>query len=166
MAAYRGFGSSHGWQVIGLHQDLSQHYPVAPLLGAQSAQAELALGGEWEKLPALLALVLVRHTERPSRAHRDTVVQLTTLDTGPFAVQFSAVVGRRGPQVALLSGREADAGLLDPILRRAAASENLRVGDHLAADGVELLHTRTLTRADVDLEGPLRFLTSLAIALD
>jgi hypothetical protein len=167
MAAYRAFGLAHGWEVLGLYQDLSQRYPVAPLLGARSAQAELALTGQWDGWSAVVASVLVRPPARSDgRPHVDTIVQLTTLDTGPFSPQFSAAVGQRGTDVALLSsGSSSQSAPLERVLEQARAGGDLWPGDHLAADEVELLHTRALTTAPSDLAGPLRLLSSLACKL-
>jgi hypothetical protein len=92
-------------------------------------------------------------------------VQLTTLDAGGLPTQFSAVVQRRSFDVALLSARGTDAGQVNRSLQVAAGSVGLQAGDHLAATGVRLLHTRTLHGTELDLEGPLRFLSSLAVTL-
>jgi hypothetical protein len=164
MAAYRDFCMSHGWEKLGLFQDLSQRYPVAPLLGAHSAQAELALTGEWDGWSAVVASVLVRPQALPgAREPMDVVVQLTTLDTGPFSPQFSAIVGRRGNDIALLSRSPLDSSGLASVLEAARADGGLWPGDHLAADEVELLHTRSKTSTDI--AAPLRLLSSLATSL-
>lgn len=166
MALYRGFGAAHGWEVLGLHQDLSQRYPVAPLLAADSAQAELAVSGPWEEWSAIVASVLVRPDARSGpRAPLDTVVQLTILDTGPFSPQFTATLESATVDVALLSGRDEQLLRLERVLQDAAGGSDLWPGDHLAADEVELLHTRTLTTGDPDLAGPLRLLSTVARAL-
>jgi hypothetical protein len=134
-----------------------------------SAQAELAVAGGWDQWPALMASVLVQPASRTGAAkQRDLVVQLTMLDTGPLPGQFTAAVHRDGAEVVGLSRQgeamvEAVRSWLDEALRRGA----LRPGDHLAADEVDLLHTRTHgdRRARVDLEGPLDALGSLAHSL-
>ncbi len=83
---FRDFQTAHGWTVLGLHQDLSRRYPVQPLLGAASAQAELALTGDWGGFPAIVASVRVKSRGVPrERRQPDLVVQLTTLETGPSA---------------------------------------------------------------------------------
>ena len=166
MAGYRAFARTLGWEVLGLHQDLSQRYPVAPLLAARSAQAELALVGPWDGWSALVASVLVRPDARPgARAPSDLVVQLTILDTGPLSPQFTATVGGSGPEVALLTGRDEHLLSLQQVLEGAVRGEDLWPGDHLAADEVEVLHARTLTPAEPDLVGPLRLLSAVGKAL-
>ncbi len=141
-------------------------HPVPPLLGAVSAQAELAVSGTWEQWPALIASVLVQPPQRRgSGKQRDLVVQLTMLDTGPLHSQFTAELHRDGAEVVVL-GRPAElvAAPLTSWLDTALVHGSLQAGDHLAADEVVLLHTRTLgdSRARVDLEGPLRALDALA----
>lgn len=163
MSAYRQFGAAHDWDVLGLHQDLSQRYPVAPLLGARSAQAELALIGQWDGWSAVIASVLVRPTHGSgTRTSADVTVQLTTLDTGPILPQFTAGLTPGGPDIALLSGDAVAPEPLDRILRTAQALGHLWLGDQVAADEVELLHTRMVNAAKVDFLGPLRLLSALA----
>jgi hypothetical protein len=90
---------------------------------------------------------------------------LTTLDTGHRLDEFAALVQQRGFDVALLSGRDTTTGHLNTSLSEASGSVALQAGDHLAATGARLLHTRTLHGTALDLEGPLRFLSSMAVAL-
>ncbi len=92
------------WSVLGLHQDLSARHPVPPLLGAYSAQAELALTGQWSSWPSVVASVLVQSGDRRASKTSDMVVQLSTLDTGPLGLQFSATYGLTGPEVAMPAG--------------------------------------------------------------
>jgi hypothetical protein len=93
MAAYRAFGLAYGWEVLGLYQDLSQRYPVAPLLGARSAQAELALTGQWDGWSAVVASVLVRPPARSDgRQHGDTIGAADDAGHRPF---LAAVLGCR-----------------------------------------------------------------------
>ncbi len=162
----RAFADSNGWQILGLHQDLSVRHPVPPLLGAVSAQDELAVAGTWEHWPALVASVLVQPAQRPGiPKQRDLVVQLTTLDTGPLPGQFTAAVHGDGAEVVELSRPGAlMAEDLRSWLDDALVSGTLQPGDHMAADEVDLLHTRTLGdgRARIDIEGPLHALASLA----
>ncbi len=163
----RAFADSNGWHVLGLHQDLSVRHPVPPLLGAVSAQDELAVAGTWEQWPALVASVLVQPAQRRpgSPRQRDLVVQLTTLDTGPLPGQFTAAVhGDRAEVVELSRTGALMAEALRSWLDDAPLPGTLQPGDHMAADEVDLLHARTLGdgRARIDIEGPLHALASLA----
>jgi hypothetical protein len=110
LTGLRAFCTERRWSVLGLHQDLSTGYPVAPLLGARSAQAELALVGDWCGRSALVASVLVRKaTLERERRPGDHVVQLTTLDSGPLGLQFTAERLGSGLQTAPLGTDAQDA---------------------------------------------------------
>lgn len=166
LAAFHVFERGRQWQVLGLHQDLSRSYPVEPLLGAASAQAELALTGEWKGWRAVVASVLVR-TGMPTndRRHHDTVVQLTTLDIGAMAVQFTARHHGAGFEVALLTRIVGDeAAAVITLLSSTSGRYALRPGDRVAANEVQIVHTRQLHDRDqrVDIEGPLDFLAGVA----
>lgn len=169
LAAYRAFEVERGWPVLGIHEDLSRRYPVAPLIGASSAQIELALAGQWAHRPAVVASVLVQAGSAWfGRRHPDAVVQLTVLDAAEIDLQFTAVFDRRGPQVAMLAkAAPHDAGRLEAVLSTVGAHGDLCPGDHVAADGREFVHSRSLRagRDAVDIEGPLRALGDLAAAL-
>ena len=166
LAAYRAFGRDQSWSVLGLHQDLSLRYPVAPLIGALSAQAELALSGEWEGRPAVLASALVAPPRSSGRTARDVVVQLTILDTGPPTPQYTSTARRDGADVVALTRGPEPAAEIESLLRMAADRGDLLPGDQVAAGEVELMHTRVLQgrRPSIDLHGPLRVLASLADA--
>jgi hypothetical protein len=168
LAKLRAFCTERRWSVFGLHQDLSTGYPVAPLLGARSAQAELALVGEWSGRSALVASVLVRKdTLQRERGPGEHVVHLTTLDSGPLGMQFTAERLDSGLQTAAL-------GVVDPrrlvkvmaLLETAAHNGALRVGDRIAASDLQLLMARPLTPGiggpPLDVEGPLTLLHRLA----
>jgi len=124
------------------------------------------VAGTWEQWPALVASVLVQPTQRPgSPKQRDLVVQLTTLDTGPLPGQFTAAVHGDGAEVVGLNRPGAlTAEALRSWLDDALVAGTLQPGDHMAADEVDLLHTRSLGdgRARIDLESPLHALASLA----
>jgi hypothetical protein len=91
--ALRDFSQRYAWQVVGLTTDLSQRYLLTPLLGAGSAQADLAVVGEWHGVGASVASVLVQregaYVPTPGRK-RDEVVLLATLDVGPDHKQWLA----------------------------------------------------------------------------
>jgi hypothetical protein len=163
LAGYRAFGRTLGWEVLGLHQDLSQRYPVAPLLAARSAQAELALVGPWDGWSALVASVLVRPDARPgARAPSDLVVQLTILDTGPLSPQFTATVGGSGPEVALLTGRDEHLHRLQQALTGAVGGPDLWPGDPWPRTRSSCCTGGRSRRQSPDLAGPLRLLSALA----
>jgi hypothetical protein len=170
LAAYRGFGLRHGWSVLGLHEDLSSRYPVAPVFGARSAQAELALAGRWEGWDGLIASVLVLprvEARAPRHASADLVVQFTVLDTGPDARQFIASWTLAGPSIVPTNGAAAESlPSLQTVLWR-AGSDALRPGDRMAATEMELVHARTILPRQrvVDLEGPLHALGLMASEL-
>jgi hypothetical protein len=168
LAAYRQFGDQRGWPVLGLHEDLSYRYPVAPLLGAHSARAELALCGHWADWDALVASVLVLagdQNDRPTRHTNDLNVQLTMLDTGPDPRQFAATWSGVEPQVVPMSP-DAEEFLADikAFLRTAAGTGALLPGDSLAATEIEVLHTRIIDphQHELDVQGPLHLLARLA----
>lgn len=166
MTTYRAFGSDHGWSVLGLHQDLSYGYPVAPLLGADSAQAEIALQGQWHRWPAVVASVMVRSSSA-RLADRLAVVQLTVLDTGPLHVQFTARGGDGGVEVALLSREPRDqerctADVLDAYV----GPTGVRPGDHVGTHELGLVHARVVRPGRrIAVEEPLPVLGALAAAL-
>ncbi len=166
---FRAFQTEHGWSVLGLHQDLSRRYPVEPLLGAVSAQAELALTGAWGGCTAIVASVLVRSGAVPcERRQHDLVVQLTTLETGPVGVQFAAVFDGRGFDVIFLARASADdERTVRRLLEVVPGRERLERGDQVAVDEVELVHARRLPdrRQQVDVAGPLIALSGLATGL-
>jgi len=169
LQAYQAFSRKYGWPVLGLHQDLSRYLPVAPLMGATSAQTELALSGHWRQRRAVVASVLVQSREAPGHPHPDTVVQLTAL-RGGAGLQFTATWHENGPELSLLSkpepGRES-LRRLEEALRAAGAFGVLCAGDHLADNGRELLHSRTLgTLRRPDIHAPLDALARLAVALE
>lgn len=170
LAAYRQFGREHDWSVVGLYSDLCYRYPVAPMLGAYSAQAELALRGFWGEWSALVISALVQPGDaHPGRHRRDSVVQLTMLETGPVPLQFTATWSRTGPQlVTMLKSADATACNIEERLCEAAARGDLLPGDHVAADEVELLHARLLRpeQHNVDVQGPLNILGQFANGLD
>lgn len=169
MADYRRFAAEQDWQVLGMYQDLSSRYPVSPLIGAISAQSELAVTGPWRRWSGLAASVLVRSGgSGRRRGCTDGVVQLTTLDTGPLALQFTATWTAGLPDVVPLGKAEPQALLrVQQQLTVAARSGSLRPGDHVASIELELVHTRMLTqRGRVDLPGPLALLADLATHLD
>ncbi len=166
---FRAFQVEHGWSVLGLHQDLSRRYPVQPLLGAASAQAELALTGDWDGSTAIVALVLVRSGAVPrERRQHDLVVQLTTLETGPVGMQFAAVFDGRGFDVVFLARASADdERRIRQVLEAVPGRERLERWDHVAVDEVELVHARRLPdrRQQVDVAGPLIVLSGLATSI-
>ena len=154
--------------MLGLHQDLSTGYPVPPLLGARSAQAELALTGQWRGRSAVVASVLVRPEMRSGeRRPSDDVVQLTTLDSGPLELQFTADRLNKGLRTATVGVEDARclANVVD-LLEIAARNDLLRVGDRIAASDAQLLMARPLTAGlgavSLDVEGPLVLLSRLA----
>jgi hypothetical protein len=168
LTGLRAFCTERRWSVLGLHQDLSTGYPVAPLLGARSAQAELALVGDWCGRSALVASVLVRKaTLDRERRPGDHVVQLTTLDSGPLGLQFTAERLGSGLQTAPL-GTDAPGRLAEvmDLLETAARNGALRVGDRIAASDLQLLMARPLMPGiggpPLDVEGPLTLLHRLA----
>ncbi len=168
VSAYHSFEREQNWRVLGLHQDLSRNYPVKPLLGAVSAQAELALTGDWDGWSAVVASVLVRSGESiQDRRHHDVVVQLTALDTGPLSVQFTAAYLIGGLELAMLNRADDDgAADVERLLEISAGRGALVPGDRVAANEVQLLHTRRLDDRDrhVDIAGPLILLADLARA--
>ena len=169
LADYHAFEHRLRWSVLGMHQDLSRRYPVEPLLGASSAQAELALEGNWGRWQAVVASVLVRSgVPTGDRRHHDLVVQLTLLDTGPLRLQFTAANLPGGVEVgALAQDSERDRKGLQQAFDAAARTGTLRLDDRLAANDIQLLHTRRLLDDEkhVDIEGPLKALTRIAEAL-
>ena len=168
LAALHAFERRWGWSVLGLYQDLSRDYPVEPLLGAVSAQAELALTGDWDGWAAVVASVLVRSGgPTPDRRHHDLVVQLTTLDIGPLPWQFTATQHDFDRELVVLTPSERhSAEDVTRVLRSVDGSGLLKVGDHLAANGVQLLHTRVLHDhgKHIDVAGPLDMLAVIARA--
>lgn len=168
LSLYRSWGRELGWQVAGLHQDLSARYPVTPLSGAVSAQAELAIVGRWGAWPTVVASVLVRAGTPLHDRRQDTVVQLTSFETGRLTWSFQAVWQGFGPQVAPMAGGEQfDVDQVQQVLITSAGAGGLRPGDHVAALDGEVLHLRTLnlSRTSLDIEGPLRSLAVLATEL-
>jgi hypothetical protein len=172
LGAYHRFARQRGWQVLGLYEDLSYRYPVTPLLGAHSAQAELALTGRWHDCDALVASVLVLPGDAPTAARAstpsDVIVQLTMLDTGPDTRQFTATWTPSGPLVAPITPEaEAARPHLEDFLRHSAACGSLLVGDQLAATEVEILHARILDplQHEVEVLAPLTVLAGLADSL-
>lgn len=162
LQALRAFGRTHGWAVHGLFEDLTVRYPVAPLLGARSAQAELALTGTWAGCPAVVGSVLVQPHRTTTRRPHDLVVQFTLLDTGPTGTEFQAsCTGGSAPQETVV-GRGLTAALLQS-LQESSARAWLRPGDEVASAQVSLAHARVLRGAAVpDLEPPLQVLAELA----
>lgn len=145
----------HDWPVLGLHIDLAARYPVGPLRNATNAQAELALAGIWAKRPAMVAATLVRPAgSTPGRRRPDQVVQLTTLETGSGAHEVS-------------NGRDGLSSALAELLSEAAIRSELLRGDQVAAAGTELVHARQLRplQRAVDIQGPLRLLSCVAVRL-
>lgn len=131
LLAYRAFGDEHGWPVRGLVENLTQRFPVPPLLGATAAQAELALTGTWAGRPALVTSVLVR----PYGADpRDVVVQLTALDLGGAARLPEDVSGLRpGDQLGSVAGDLVHTRVLAPGDGRPDVAGPLRLLADLAA---------------------------------
>lgn len=169
LATYREFGVRRGWRVLGLHEDLSRRFPVAPLLGAASAQAELAFTGQWAQWSGLVASVLVQLGDRRGpRPQADLVVQLTVLDTGPLPWQFAAGSGSGVAELAELTGASPDdLQSVRAFLEAAGDRGDFRSDDRLAAGELSLVHARPLAGAarGVDVEQPLRLLSDLAAAL-
>jgi hypothetical protein len=169
MATYRAFGHEHGWAVLGMHQDLTYRYPVAPLLGARSAQADLALTGKWDHWPAIVASVLVRPaaTGAVRRRVSDTVVQLTLLNTGPLGTRFVASRRSDRTDVALLRADVSNEGQrVTATLDGYAAAGSLQPGDHLGTHELGLVHARTLRPGKaIALEAPLQLLADFTASL-
>ncbi len=168
LSLYRSWGRELGWQVAGLHQDLSARYPVTPLVGTASAQAELAIVGRWGAWPAVVASVLVRAGTHLHGRHQETVLQLTSLQTGRLPWSFQPVWHDTGPQVApVTGGGQFDVDQVQRLLITSVGAGDLRPGDHVAALDGDVLHLRTLnlSRSSLDIEGPLRSLAVLATKL-
>lgn len=166
LAAFRAHAGNPDWSVMEFPHDLTLDYPVAPLLGALSAQAELAITGPQGRFTAVVASVLVVPPGAGSH-HHDQVAQLTTLDANSKAVQFTATWHRSGPEVVLLSRGEFGTAHIEAVLRRAAGRGDLCPGDHVAAEALHLVHVRTLARGEsrIDFDGPLRLLCELHAVL-
>jgi hypothetical protein len=152
-AALRAWSAERGWHVLGTSADFSLHYPVPGLLGAGSARAELAVGGEWSGWPAQVALVAAQASSRPApgrRAPRATVL-LVTIDSGPVGSQFVVEPVGRDLEVVMLSrgGLSPGASLR---LRESVESEVLRRGDHVAVGEVQALVARRLPHATCSLD--------------
>ena len=169
LAEYRAFGCELGWSVLGLHQSLTDRHPVAPLLGAFSAQAELAFSGSWGRWPAQIASVVVRHQGgRESRRRQETAVQLTILETGPLGLQFTAASRATGLDVeSLMRVDQAQGRVVGGLLALASERPDLRPGDHLAADELGLVHTRPFSagRPTWSILEPLPLLSSVVEAM-
>ena len=105
-AALRARSAEWGWEVMGTTADFSLHYPVPDMLGALSARAELAVGGEWSGWPAQVALIAARPPSPRVRlglpAPRATFL-LAIIDGGPMSCQFVAEAVRGGIDVVMLS---------------------------------------------------------------
>ncbi len=163
--AVRDFAGQRGWKVQGLFGDLSSRYPVAPLLGAWSAQAELGIAGQWGECPAFVILVLVLpRLVGPSerRAGHDIVVQLTVLEPGPNP---RALTGTKlAVELLPLTAAAREQAMA---LRKTLNSADRLPADRVVIDGSALVHARVLrpTQPDVDLDGPLRMLVDLATTL-
>ncbi|MFC3689468.1 hypothetical protein [Aquipuribacter hungaricus] len=173
--ALRGFAGQHGWDVLGMVADLSTRYPVPDLVGAPSAQAELAVQGAWRGQPATVALVAARPPARDAHGRRqgDRTVLLVALDSGPRQVQLVAEVTGGQPEVAVLGDGPAPAAvvaLLGPVgpVGRPRPAGRLRPGDHVVLGEVDLVLARTLARheARVDPAVLLDLLVDLLDAID
>ncbi|MBA2729370.1 MAG: hypothetical protein H0U48_01275 [Euzebyaceae bacterium] len=153
-AALRARSAEWGWEVMGTTADFSLHYPVPDMLGALSARAELAVGGEWSGWPAQVALIAARPPSPRVRlglpAPRATFL-LAVIDGGPMSCQFAAEAVRGGIDVVMLSR-----GSLPEAARRrlhaAVGSGALRPGDHVAVGEVQMLTARRLRHAGGSLD--------------
>lgn len=165
LAALRRFATDRGWSVVGLVADL-RHWPVAPLGGAWSAQAELAVAGGWDDATATVASVLVRRSPPTARSGQsgrgEDAVLLTTLRVASTAA-FCAVRDRR-LEVTASDGGPPPAVLHE--LRAAETADRLRLGESLALWAGELAHVGPDRGDDgQDLVRRLDLLGTLAQAL-
>jgi hypothetical protein len=148
----RDFSRRYAWQVAGLTTDLSQRYRLTPLLGAGSAQADLAVVGEWHGVAASVASVLVQregaYVPTPGRK-RDEIVLLATLDVGHDQKQWLA--RRTHDRVEFQAVTDDAAGLeaeVTGLLNRQDVRPIFADGDSVAMGEVDLAAVHHWHRAD------------------
>ena len=167
----RRFAQRAGWSVAGPAADLSTAYPVPPLLGAASSQAELTVSGVWAGWSARVSLVRSRRSitrDRRRGPGLEHVVLMTTLETGPLGIQMvGRAVSGGGAEIVPLGDADWPAGLLGRIEGH-LASADLQAQDHVVVGEVELSHVRPLDPATALVAEPqdvLALLVNLASLL-
>lgn len=164
----RRVAEGQGWSVVGLAEDLSEHYVVAPLLCGLSAQAELACTGTYRGRSILVAYVDTRplaESGRPLPPDRTALMCVIEIAENPRHLAMS--MERRLESVAMTAEAEASLPVLTKHVASAGASI-LRRGDVLAAEDakVRLVHPVRRRSAHVDTLQYLDVLLALATALE
>lgn len=169
LTALRQFAALHDWNVTGLSADLSARWPVPPLKGSLSAQAEFAVAGAWQGWTALVASILVQPASVPmtrtGSRPRDVVVLLTALHVGRNDRQLIAT--RTAQTIDVMSCSDSAATLQQPLralLGRAVRSGKFLEGDtlKLGEADVAVVHRLSARREVLDVVSRLELLVGVA----
>jgi hypothetical protein len=169
LTALRQFAVLHGWNVTGLSADLSGCWPIPPLKGSLSAQAELAIAGDWHGRTAMVSSILVQPPPSPmartARRPRDVVMLLTALHVGRNDQQLIAT--RTATTIDIMSGSGSVATLQQPLralLCGAVQSGKFHEGDtlKLGEGDVALAHQLSARHAALDVGSCLDLLVGVA----
>jgi hypothetical protein len=140
--ALREYATQFEWSIVALTASFADAFPVPPLAGAWSAQADLAIGGCVSGWALTVALVSARmHGEQRS----NQLALVTVLDFGADRRQFVATRTLRGVDVVSLArdvrGQTAEYDVVLDVLGESPAFVR---GDSVALAEVQLVHVRPL----------------------
>lgn len=168
LTALRRFAAAHDWKITGLTADLSA-CDIPSLAGARSAQAELAVTGEWQDRTALVTSVLVQpasvSSARGEGRSRDVVVLLVALHLGLNDRQL--IASRTGGTIDVRGISGSVDALLQPLrvlLGAADRSGAFRAGDtlKLGDEDIVVAHPTRAPEAALDVVPRLDLLVEVA----